>query len=195
MGLLDRLVAIWRREHPEERLEFPTSGISRRRFVGLLAGSAAVAAAAPMLDIERLVWTPGQMLGGQALEAAPLIVVPEVGGNILLTPEWVTRECMKYLRDNLKMVSAFNRTYDTRFNSATLLNPNVEFTAPKWGVTTVDDWRRDIVPEIQRNAQMLDAPLPIDAHTTNVVLATEKDVKAYGVTNRYSQKMTVKVVS
>ena len=83
MGWLDRLVGIWKREDPEVRAHVDVSGLSRRRFVQILAGSAAVAAAAPLLDVERLLWVPGQT-----------VVVPEIGGatgDIFLTPDWVTR--------------------------------------------------------------------------------------------------------
>lgn len=63
MGLIDRLVAIWRRDNPDEPLVDPrASAMSRRRFLGIVGSTAAAVALAPHVDLERLVWTPGQTI-------------------------------------------------------------------------------------------------------------------------------------
>jgi uncharacterized protein DUF1565 len=56
--------------------------VNRRDFVRrLVSGSLGLAAAAHTLDLERLLWVPGQ-----------LVAVPSNYGNTLITPEWVERE-------------------------------------------------------------------------------------------------------
>lgn len=84
MGLLDRLVGIWKAEQPLEQL--PNPGLDRRSFLKILAGSAAVAAAAPMLDLEALIWTPTP--GIVVPRAVPYFAVGDVftiAGNYAVT--------------------------------------------------------------------------------------------------------------
>lgn len=178
MNLLDRLVALVRREQPELA---PVEGLSRRGFLKLLASSAAVAAAAPLLDLERVLWVPGQT-----------IAVPAMGRNILLTAEWITREAMKVLENNLKMVSYFDREYENGVSMSTLMHPMSSIKVPEFGKATIADWEA-MEEDLIREARMADAPLPIDALTNKVVLATEGQTQAYGVVN--GGRMTFKVIS
>lgn len=84
-----------------------TGGMDRRAFLKVLGGTAAVVAAAPMLDLERLLWVPGEKT----------IFLPYEGpfGNQIVTVDWITREALRILENNLKMASVFNREYDAKF--------------------------------------------------------------------------------
>lgn len=195
MGLIDRLVAIWRRENPDEPLVDPhASAMSRRRFLGIVGSTAAAAAVAPLVDLERLVWTPGQT-----------IVVPDLGdvvefgggGNQFLTVDWITKEALRVLEHNLRMIPKINRVYDDRYAERghtldVLVNPTVDLRVDlKHGRRR--DFDRDIKPQILAHAHLTDTPLPIDAHVNKVVLATEGETKAYGVLK--GSTLTVKRVS
>lgn len=90
MKLLDRLVALWQQEQPLEAL--PKPGLDRRAFLKILGSSAAIAAAVPMLDLEALIWTP-----------KPMIVVPGLVGNQLVTPAWMTKEALRLLKEKLAL--------------------------------------------------------------------------------------------
>lgn len=195
MGLIDRLVAIWRQENPDEPLVDPrASAMSRRRFLGIVGSTATAAAVAPLVDLERLVWTPGQS-----------IVVPDLGevaafgggGNQLLTVDWITKESLRILSENMKMSSMVNRVYDEQFamrgqTLEVVMNPTVDLRVDlKHGRRR--DFDRDIKPQILAHAQLTDTPLPIDAHVNKVVLATEGETKAYGVLK--GSTLTVKRVS
>lgn len=102
MNLLDRIVNVWKAENPAESLPEP-KGLDRRRFLKILGGSAAVAAAAPLLDLEALVWTPTRS-----------IVIVE-GPPVFLTADLITREALRILENNLSVVKCFDRLYDERF--------------------------------------------------------------------------------
>ncbi len=86
--------------------------IDRRAFLRRLGfGTVAAAAAATgVLDVERLLWTPGEKT----------IFLPtleeSIGfGNTFVTPEWVTREVLKTFKKNLALVGHFNRNYDAMY--------------------------------------------------------------------------------
>lgn len=190
MGLIDRLVAIWRRENPDEPLVDPrASAMSRRRFLGIVGSTAAAVALAPHVDLERLVWTPGQ-----TIVVPDLSEVAEFGGNQLLTVDWITNETLRIMQQNLSMASFINREYDAKTQQAVTVvrNPMVDLRVDlERGRRR--DFDRDILPQIMANTQLLDAPLPIDAHVNKVVLATEGETKAYGVLK--GSTLTVKRVS
>lgn len=177
VSLLDRLVAIWKQENPAETMALPApTGMHRRQFLKILGSSAAVAAAVPMMDLERLLWTPGQ------------VAVPEIGGNILLTTEFIVRESLRVLQNNLRMAAEANTYYDERFVRTTMEFPVATVTAPRIGVDTVNDWRERIKPAVMSSAQVREAPLPIDAFTNEVVLiqpSKDDSLKftGYGVIN------------
>jgi hypothetical protein len=81
--------------------------IGRRQFLRTLSSTALVATAAALVpggDLERLIWIPGEKT----------IFLPSLddGPVLLLTPEWVVRDAMRVLTNNLQFVKALNRDYD-----------------------------------------------------------------------------------
>lgn len=173
MSLLDRIVAAFKRENPGERL--PAPGMDRRRFLQILGSSAAVAAVAPALDLERLLWMPGQGTAPELvavtnyIEAPSMFAVPPMGRNIFLTSDWVVREAMKMFENNLKLISKVNRVYDGRYSLLVTQNPVATIQNPRWGVDTIGDWQDRIEPELRANARLSDASLPIGAMTSRTL--------------------------
>lgn len=105
MNPLKWLTSLLRKEQPDlpkHGDEVPT-GMTRRGFLQILGGSAAVAVAAPLVDLEALVWAP-----------SPTIVVPELR-TTLLTADWITREAMRVMKNQLDFVKSVNRHYDEQF--------------------------------------------------------------------------------
>lgn len=83
---------------PEDVIEQPREGVSRRHFLMTAAATVVVAAlpAAPMSEAHFVdLGTP-------------------LHQHTLLTPEWITREAMRILERNLTLVSTFDRSYDGR---------------------------------------------------------------------------------
>lgn len=173
MNLLYRIVAAFTRENPGERL--PAPGMDRRRFLQILGSSAAVAAVAPMVDLEHLLWHPigtAQPLESyvsQLIKAPSMFAVPEVGGHIFVTADWITREALKLLEEKLNLISKVNRVYDGRYSLLVTQNPVATIANPRWGVDTVQDWRDRIEPELRANARLSDASLPIGALTSRTL--------------------------
>lgn len=183
MNLIDRVVALWTRQHPEEpveELQATASRLSRRRFLQILGATSAVVAINPALPALEF-WTP-----------SPMVVVPDMGG-LLITADLVTREALRILTRNLTFTNAINRTYDGRYESVVRMNAMGDFPAPNFGTDTVHDWNTRIRAEFEESVKMVDAPLPIDAFVNQVVLATEGEAKAYGVVNH--GRMTIKRVA
>ncbi len=81
--------------------------MDRRRFLVWLGGTAAGVAIAPTLDLERLLWVPG---------AKTILLPPVEHWNTLITPDWVTREAIEALKQNLAMAQFFDREYDVQFD-------------------------------------------------------------------------------
>jgi len=98
MNWLDRIVALWRRQHPKEPLEElqkTASGLSRRSFLRLTGAAGVVVAT-----------------GGLEVLARPMVVVPDMGKvHVFLTPELITRETMAILKKNMALAGLFNRQY------------------------------------------------------------------------------------
>lgn len=92
-----------------EAAERVGSGFSRRQF---LRGALAATAIAATVDVEQLLWTPGEKT----------IFLPESVELYegLLTPDWVTREALRILQNNLKFASQFSRDYDEHFVGETV---------------------------------------------------------------------------
>lgn len=90
--------------------------VKRRGFLQLLGLAAAgVLAPALTLDPERALWVPGAKtifdFGG--IRPANLDRL-----DILLTPDWVTREALAVLKDSLLLSKVVNRRYEERFGPA-----------------------------------------------------------------------------
>lgn len=77
--------------------------LNRRGFLGALLGLAAV-------DPERLLWTPGKRL--ISIPPAPVIIRYRAE---LIVPEWITREVLRSLKENLRFCWEVNRRYDGSF--------------------------------------------------------------------------------
>ena len=75
--------------------------LSRRGF--LTALSAAMAGS--VLDPERLLWVPGRKT----------IFLPPAAGNTFVTAEWMSREVLRMLSNNLTFAASLNRVYDDNF--------------------------------------------------------------------------------
>lgn len=84
--------------------------MNRRSFLRVLGLGALGAAASMELDLERLLWVPG----------AKTIVLPPAGGW-WLSPDWLTREALKTLENNLTFMRSINRQYEEAW-------PKVAFT-------------------------------------------------------------------
>lgn len=77
-------------------------GMSRRTF---LRGALAATAIAATVDVEQLLWTPGE-------KTLFLPTLEEVAAyNGLLTADWISREALRILKKNLDLTSRFNREY------------------------------------------------------------------------------------
>lgn len=104
MNLLQRVIAAFKSEHPLEVL--PTPELDRRAFLKILGGSAAVALAAPMLDLEALLWTP-----------ATQVVVPDL-------PWCLTDKTLgisiRFIRQYDVQADKFLRRFDVRYIEASL---------------------------------------------------------------------------
>lgn len=88
VGLIDRIVALWRRQNPDEPLEDLTrtaQGLSRRRFLQ-------VSTAASI----------GLATGGLHTLARPLVVVPDMGAVLQpINLTWLTKESLRHLKQTL----------------------------------------------------------------------------------------------
>jgi hypothetical protein len=96
MGILDQALA-W--------LNGPKvqpSGIDRRRFLQFLGGTAAGVAIAPLIDVERLLWTP-----------KPMILAPTIEELAFITPNWITMEALRILENNLTTARMFAPDWKT----------------------------------------------------------------------------------
>lgn len=110
MGLRDyveRWLADWKREHPDEPLSVADVPrvMNRRKF--LFLGAAAVAATALPL--------PSLALRADAFE---LVSAPLSVGNTFITPAWVTQEVARHWENNLKLVQKFVRDIDREYDRA-----------------------------------------------------------------------------
>lgn len=117
MNLLERVIALWTRQHPDEPLEDLTktaSRLSRRRFLQILGVTSAAVVAAPYvgsaLGEAGALWTPTTMG-----------VVPDMEMvGYFLTTDLITREALRILKQNLALVNFVNANYDQAFQQGGL---------------------------------------------------------------------------
>lgn len=94
--------------------------MNRRGFLRSLLSGTAGAIAAHTLDLDRLLWVPGERT---------IFLPPLEGwnaGNTLITPDWVIQETLRIFENNLKFSAVVNRTYDDSFtvgDVVTIRNP------------------------------------------------------------------------
>lgn len=79
--------------------------MDRRSFLRMLGFGtvAAAAAATSVLDLERMLWVPGERT----------IFIPPVGNTLPL--DWVTREGLRILQNNLTLLAKVNREYSVEY--------------------------------------------------------------------------------
>jgi hypothetical protein len=88
-----------------ERVIAPAGVVmGRRAFLRVLAAGAAAAGVASAVDLERLVWTPGEVVSVGGLI--------EESSNIFLTPQWVTQDVARFWVNNVRLIGSFDRTFD-----------------------------------------------------------------------------------
>lgn len=103
---------------------------SRRRFLrAALVGSALAAT----VDVEQLLWTPGEKT----------IFLPDADDewipNYLVTDDWIVREGLRILENNLTILKSVNRAYDDRFLDARTVGEAVNIIVPmRWDMSDVD---------------------------------------------------------
>jgi hypothetical protein len=76
--------------------------MNRRNFLRWLGGTAAGAAAAHVLDVDRLLWVPGERT----------IFLPTPEEMSFVIPEWVAMDMLRVLKNQLVVADVFNRAYD-----------------------------------------------------------------------------------
>lgn len=121
-----------------ERVE---SGLSRRQF---LRGALIATTAAALVDVDQLLWMPGEKT----------IFLPEC--EVYTTLDWVARDALSTLENNLRMISRFNRAYDRRFDGVRV-GDTVQVWIPKRfephdysGIVTESVLPVTITPELRR---------------------------------------------
>lgn len=133
------------------RVRLP-EGPSRRAF---LAGLTAVVASGLVdlsgVDTNKLLWEPGKktfLLPPEVALATPEEIealdleIGIGGGNQFLTIEWITKEALRHLENNLKLTKNFHREYEGAFGAKTL---HVNIRKPKQRQFTKVDVRGDVL--------------------------------------------------
>lgn len=80
--------------------------MNRRGFLKALLSGTAGAVAAHTLDLDRLLWVPGEKT----------IFLPSPHCNSFVTPDWVTHHALEILKRNLEFSRCINREYDQHFS-------------------------------------------------------------------------------
>lgn len=101
------------------------AGLSRRSFLGFLtAGTVGVAT----LDLDRLLWTPGAKT---IFLPPPVEIVEGFEGNSLADFNWLAKEVLRTLKNNLAFANSVNRNYDRHFvDSANRIGDTVQIRLP-----------------------------------------------------------------
>lgn len=103
--------------------------IDRRAFLRRLGfGSVAVAAVATgLVDVEKLLWVPGEKT-----IIIPALEAVETFGNTFITPQWVTREALRILENNLVFASGVTRFYDDDYKSGSSIHVPHSLFGRRW---------------------------------------------------------------
>jgi len=119
------LLAYLRRREPD--LVHRVEGMGRRAFLQALGAGAIATTAAALVggDLEQLVWLPGERT----------ILLPEAptltgGGNTFIDVDFITRECLRVLQNNLAFTKHINREYAAVF-TVPLLGDELRVLNPK----------------------------------------------------------------
>ena len=92
--------------------------MNRRAFLRWLGGTAAGVAASHVLDVERLLWVPGEKT----------ILLPTVEGvehlNGLVSVDWMMAEALRIMEANLQFVASLP-LIDTRWGTVDVRIPRV----------------------------------------------------------------------
>lgn len=101
-------------------------GMSRRNFLAALGGTAAGVALAATVDLEHLLWVPGEKT----------IFIPEPAIEIVehfngcFSADWFAREALQLLKENLAVASCFNRQFEARVYPTARIGETVQVRLP-----------------------------------------------------------------
>ena len=87
--------------------------MKRRGFIKALVAGLGAVALAEELDVDRLLWEPGRKAFSIPEIVTPKNVAP--GGNTLVTADWVTREALGHLENQLTATGMFRDGRSIRF--------------------------------------------------------------------------------
>jgi hypothetical protein len=91
----------WLERHESER-----AMIDRRGFLARLLGTAAGAVVLGSVDLDKLLWVPGERTYFDLWSDRPG-----------LSTDWIVKEALRLLEGQLQIVNLFNRTYDVGINA------------------------------------------------------------------------------
>lgn len=107
--------------------------MNRRDFLARFLGGAVGAALAPALDLDKLLWVPGERT---------IFLPPPPVINELVSVDWMFAEALRLLKTQLTAVAGFNRPFDdVRLGDAVRVPLPVRFDparpTPAWPTKTV----------------------------------------------------------
>lgn len=86
--------------------------IGRRGFLGSLLGAVGAIKAGMELDLDKLLWVPGQKL----ISVPSVVVSTDIGFPDPVTLLWITQESMRLLKNNLKLARVINADYQGTYS-------------------------------------------------------------------------------
>lgn len=97
--------------------------MNRRQFFQLLGSGVIGAAVTQGLDLDKLLWVPGEKT----------IFLPPVKafGNQIVTLDWMTKEISRLMAQNLKFSQQVNRQYDTEYAGVVKIGDTVRVRTPQ----------------------------------------------------------------